>query len=255
MIKFFRKIRQRLLSENKFSKYLIYAIGEIVLVVIGILIALQINNWNTQKKEREELKGYLSNIVKNIEFDMGNIRETIDYSENMRLVARRSQSFKNPDSITAKKLLENFSPKKNPFMEFYFQSEKSGFEALKNSGYLNKLKGKSLESKLYAYYYLVKKIEEQEKSQNEFIERMEVKGWSDNMFQEFLELFTEVAKTNTVSDSQKKQLARFYNHPTITSVYFRVGEGESILGRYYRKLLLQGENVVEEIENELGDKN
>lgn len=49
MIKFFRKIRQKLLTENKFSKYLIYAIGEIILVVIGILIALQLNNWNTDK--------------------------------------------------------------------------------------------------------------------------------------------------------------------------------------------------------------
>jgi hypothetical protein len=48
MVKFFRKIRQKLLSENKFSKYFIYAIGEIVLVVIGILIALQINNWNEE---------------------------------------------------------------------------------------------------------------------------------------------------------------------------------------------------------------
>ncbi len=57
MIKFFRKIRQRLLIENKFSKYLIYAIGEIVLVVIGILIALQINNWNENKKTKiKELK-------------------------------------------------------------------------------------------------------------------------------------------------------------------------------------------------------
>jgi hypothetical protein len=50
MIKFFRKIRQRLLSENKFSKYLIYAIGEIILDVIGILIALSINNWNENRK-------------------------------------------------------------------------------------------------------------------------------------------------------------------------------------------------------------
>ncbi len=48
MIKFFRKIRQKLLTENKLSKYLIYAIGEIILVVIGILIALYINNWNQQ---------------------------------------------------------------------------------------------------------------------------------------------------------------------------------------------------------------
>jgi hypothetical protein len=50
MIKFFRKIRQKLLTENKFSKYLIYAIGEILLAVIGILIALRINNWNKELK-------------------------------------------------------------------------------------------------------------------------------------------------------------------------------------------------------------
>lgn len=51
MIKFFRNIRQSLLNEGKNSKYFKYAIGEIVLVVIGILIALQINNWNENRKE------------------------------------------------------------------------------------------------------------------------------------------------------------------------------------------------------------
>lgn len=52
MIKFFRHIRQKLLSESKFSKYLFYAVGEIILVVIGILIALQINNWNEGRKRQ-----------------------------------------------------------------------------------------------------------------------------------------------------------------------------------------------------------
>ena len=56
MIKFFRKIRHKLLSDNKFSKYLVYAIGEIVLVVIGILIALSINNWNENNKLRDRRK-------------------------------------------------------------------------------------------------------------------------------------------------------------------------------------------------------
>ena len=50
MIKFFRHIRQTLIMENKTSKYLKYAIGEIILVVVGILIALQINNWNENRK-------------------------------------------------------------------------------------------------------------------------------------------------------------------------------------------------------------
>jgi hypothetical protein len=56
MIKFFRKIRQKKLTENKFSKYLIYAIGEIILVVIGILIAVKINNLNESSKLRDKEK-------------------------------------------------------------------------------------------------------------------------------------------------------------------------------------------------------
>ncbi|MEM8927711.1 MAG: DUF6090 family protein [Bacteroidota bacterium] len=54
MIKFFRRIRKSLLVESKFSKYLLYAIGEIVLVVIGILIALQVNNWNNENTNRKK---------------------------------------------------------------------------------------------------------------------------------------------------------------------------------------------------------
>lgn len=72
MIKFFRKIRQRLLTENKFSKYLIYAIGEIVLVVFGILIALQINNWNEHQKEIKAEKVILNNLTQEFQ---SNIRE------------------------------------------------------------------------------------------------------------------------------------------------------------------------------------
>jgi len=66
MIKFFRRIRQKLLSENKFSKYLLYAIGEIILVVIGILIALQINTWNQERLNNIEKKELLAEL--HIEF-------------------------------------------------------------------------------------------------------------------------------------------------------------------------------------------
>jgi hypothetical protein len=63
MIKFFRKIRQNLLMENKTGKYFKYAIGEIVLVVIGILIALSINNWNEERKINLKEKSLFKNIV------------------------------------------------------------------------------------------------------------------------------------------------------------------------------------------------
>ena len=67
MIKFFRKIRQNLLMENKTGKYFKYAIGEIVLVVIGILIALSINNWNNDKKDKQAELKYLNQIRKSLQ--------------------------------------------------------------------------------------------------------------------------------------------------------------------------------------------
>ncbi len=66
MINFFRKIKQKLLSENKFSKYLLYAIGEIVLVVIGILIALQINNWNQHQSDKAKFRALLYELATNL---------------------------------------------------------------------------------------------------------------------------------------------------------------------------------------------
>ena len=69
MIKFFRKIRQKLLAEKNFSKYVIYAIGEILLVVIGILIALQINNWNENRKNVSLAKKYILDIKNDLTND------------------------------------------------------------------------------------------------------------------------------------------------------------------------------------------
>ena len=79
MIKFFRHIRKKLLSENKFSKYLLYAIGEIILVVIGILIALQINNWNENKKERKLEQSTLIEIKNAMELDIQLLEEEIEH--------------------------------------------------------------------------------------------------------------------------------------------------------------------------------
>lgn len=70
MIKLFRKIRKKLLSENKFSKYLLYAIGEIILVVIGILIALYINNLNTNRKTQSTITNYYERINEELKHEI-----------------------------------------------------------------------------------------------------------------------------------------------------------------------------------------
>ena len=81
MIKFFRKIRHKLLTENKFSKYLIYAIGEIVLVVIGILIALQINNNNELRKEKETANILAFSLIQDLQKDVEFLKDGINFSD------------------------------------------------------------------------------------------------------------------------------------------------------------------------------
>ena len=98
MIKFFRKIRQKLVEQNRVSKYLLYAFGEIILVVIGILIALQINNWNENKKSKQQERELLNHVLEDITQDsltivnVMNLRERImevhqsvfDYTKNLK---------------------------------------------------------------------------------------------------------------------------------------------------------------------------
>lgn len=79
MIKFYRKIRQNLIMENKTSKYLKYAIGEIVLVVIGILMALQINNWNEQNNKEAKIVNTLKEIQNDILIDLVQANRIFDY--------------------------------------------------------------------------------------------------------------------------------------------------------------------------------
>lgn len=79
MIKFFRKIRQELMTGNRFGKYILYAVGEIVLVVIGILIALQVNTWNQHRISHNLELRLLKDLKRDLETDLKNLSEKIEY--------------------------------------------------------------------------------------------------------------------------------------------------------------------------------
>ena len=83
MIKLFRKIRKNPLPENKFSKYLIYAVGEIILVVIGILISLWINNTSQNQKNKETSKVYLNDFKRDLIADTTLLEERIKYNKTI----------------------------------------------------------------------------------------------------------------------------------------------------------------------------
>ena len=89
MIKFFRKIRYDLMEKNKTGKYFKYAIGEIILVVIGILIALSINNWNEQRKDRANERDLYQRIIKDLKFDENILNERILYYKKDQFMHNR----------------------------------------------------------------------------------------------------------------------------------------------------------------------
>jgi uncharacterized protein YxeA len=146
MIKFFRKIRQRLLTENKFSKYLIYAIGEIILVVIGILIALQVNKLNENRKIDATRNGYYVQIQKDFEKDKNYIaRITSLLDSNMVEIKAYEETFKQPN-LPLMQIIQNL--KNLYWLGGRIQFKSSTINTLQNSGDIN-LIPLNIRNKLY----------------------------------------------------------------------------------------------------------
>jgi hypothetical protein len=145
MIKFFRKIRYDLLEKNKTKKYLKYAVGEIVLVVIGILVALSINNWNEDRKSDIELNNYLGLIGDELQQDKLFYIKLI--SENKRrldyLISLSSGSFEN---LNLELALENIA------YNFATRNFGSAYYALKENGKLISINNKELRNQMVHYY-------------------------------------------------------------------------------------------------------
>ncbi len=165
MIKFFRKIRQKLLTENKFSKYLIYAIGEIVLVVIGILIALQINNWNQRRQNQKLELEYLIGIKANLNDDIFELEshfkgDTIKFDAYTFLV----RTFNSKDYLSKKQ--EIISNIYSISRLGWFEGQNIVFENLKSSGKLNLIQSDTIRNSIQKYYRFFEEVIKQESLYN-----------------------------------------------------------------------------------------
>ena len=150
MLRFFRQIRQRLLTDNKFSKYLLYAVGEILLVVIGILIALQIGTWNENRKDDITEKKHLEEILVSLNRDLG--RTTGIY--NGRAIRKKEaiqdlMNYLNNDSVVPDSVLYQTFFQASMSLSFTF--DKGAYESLKAYG-LDKISNDSIRPALVRFY-------------------------------------------------------------------------------------------------------
>ncbi len=134
MIDFFRKTRKKLGDDNKLFKYSRYAIGEILLVMVGILLALQVNNWNEERKDRIKEKEVLQAILINLDRNNNLIRESFllldDFDKSSEIVLET---------------LRNDAPYSDTLAKHFFPSTRTGglllplssegYESLKNEGF------------------------------------------------------------------------------------------------------------------------
>ena len=146
MIKFFRHIRKSLLMENKTSKYFKYAIGEIILVVIGILIALQINNWNENRKSRIQEIKYLKNLKKDISLELINNDSIIKYRAATARAAANMLSLKPLSTVDG--LLELEFLIQQVFQRVDFIPTNNTYKELLSSGNLNFITNDSIKDYL-----------------------------------------------------------------------------------------------------------
>ena len=207
MIKFFRKIRLSLLSENKLGKYLLYAIGEIVLVMIGILLALQVNNWNESRKERaQEIKLY-ENLLVSLTAD------STDVVLFSGLISSGINAQKFFISNSYQDLIENFSIKQledslrsTGIIGASFFPRYSVYNQVSNSGFQAILQSEEIKSKLLELYdrrykrYL--HIDASIDQKSEFHLKPIIKG--------DLQIFNDLNNMEPASVFDKKKFETFY---------------------------------------------
>ena len=141
-----------MLTENKFSKYLLYAIGEIILVVIGILIALQLNTLQVEKKDRKIEKVLLKNVKKDLESDIQEFKNVKKFKTSQNEASVRLLEY----LIDTSKPLEDTIQFINDFqLIIYFivpSSNRTSFDIATSTGYLNNITSDSLVNELSNYF-------------------------------------------------------------------------------------------------------
>lgn len=164
MIQFFRKIRQTLLTQNRFNTYLVYAFGEIILVVIGILIALQINTWNEHRKEQiksvefhERIIEDLNILINDLDRDVKRATKVSTYlNAGLRILKSGELSLKDKDSLDY--------VFKNYYQFVRLEDNLKSIEELKSSGQFGLIYKKELREsidKFTTYLAVISKIYDQ----------------------------------------------------------------------------------------------
>ena len=150
MIPYFRKIRKKMADDNRPLKYRRYAIGEIVLVVIGILIALQINTWNEDRKQKKKEVKLLENLMTSLKSDLNQMNRNIKAQRKIPSSAKLLIEYFDKDLQYNDSLKYHFG---NTTHLFIWDADKAVYETIKTLG-ADVITNEQLRKNIASYYHL-----------------------------------------------------------------------------------------------------
>ncbi len=143
------------MEKNKTGKYLKYAIGEIVLVMIGILLAVQVNNWNQRQQNEDLSKQYYLDFITEVSSDISTLNKRSNSNERMsKNVSSIINTLATTNELSDSELTLFYKQNESLGFESYFIPETSTFRQLESNGAGNLIKDKELRDNLYEYYTL-----------------------------------------------------------------------------------------------------
>ncbi len=151
-MRFLHHFRKLMIKDNRIGRYLLYAIGEILLVVIGILIALQINSWNSERQDRKKEKAYLMDIHENLVQDSIAIKNVLNFNKEKVLIVRDMMTLFS-ETLTNQQRGEIFSKNMMDFTSYeVFTPTKTSYNNLLNSESIDLISDKNIRMDLSDYY-------------------------------------------------------------------------------------------------------
>lgn len=151
MIKFFRKIRQELLAKKQLNRYLIYALGEVILVMVGILLALFISNWNSNRIEEKKERWYLENIVEDLIYQKVILEDMRDF--NIETIETCKSILKDYSTLKNFAKIDSLNHRLNDLLITYdFPNVNNTYTELVSSGQFGLIKDKTISINIINYY-------------------------------------------------------------------------------------------------------
>ena len=252
MLPSFRKIRWRLVANNQFFKYSRYAIGEIVLVVIGILIALQINNWNNQRLFDKQMTSFLIGMIDDLKSDTLQIENSIKYYngliEQKRMILQLT-SFEEIDTDSLFYMAQSRTAN--------YTINTSTFDKIRSTGITQISNNSSLSKSIYNYYtvsfnslkdYMNWDVDESKGVFNYFINGKNM--YEINLVGYDLEASDKLLNFQNES-VRKKNLIELFSEPSARNLLKRDYGRKQVVRRVLEETKVEATILIQNIEEEL----